>query len=144
MLMIQVPSSSMPTLYLGPKLCALHDHIFTGYLFLCLIDAHRKTPLLGFHQVPLDPGQTELLQNFYEDDSYDNPLTPDPSNQDQHGPNIDECGLDVMTSTMLQVSCNPPSFILFTTSKSWLPQTQHSLLQDLFAAYTEFPTVNPT
>ena len=43
-----------------PKLPALLDHIFAGYLFLCLIDAHGKTSLLGFHQVPLDPGQIEL------------------------------------------------------------------------------------
>ena len=43
----------------GSKLLALLDHTFAEYLFLCLIDAHGKTPLCGSHQVPLDYGQTK-------------------------------------------------------------------------------------
>ena len=57
---IQVPCISMSTFYPGPKLSELLDHIFAGYLFLCLIDAHGKTPLLGFHKVTLDSGQSVL------------------------------------------------------------------------------------
>ena len=71
MLLTQVPSSSKSTFYPGSKLSALLDHIFAGYSILCLIDAHGKTSLLGFHQVPLDPGIIELLQPFCENDSYD-------------------------------------------------------------------------
>ena len=49
--------------------------------------------MLGFHQVPLDPGQIELLQTFCKDDSYDYQMIPDPPKQDQHGPSIDQCEL---------------------------------------------------
>ena len=78
MLLTQVPCSSTSTLYPGPKLQAILDHIFAGYLSLCLIDTHGKTPWLGFHHVALDPGQIELLQTFCEDDSCDYPMIPDP------------------------------------------------------------------
>ena len=59
MLLIQVPCPITSTLYPGSKLLALLDHTFAEYLFLCLIDAHGKTPLCGSHQVPLDYGQTK-------------------------------------------------------------------------------------
>ena len=72
MLLTKVPCLSTSTSYPGSKLPALLDHIFAGYIFLCLIDPMAS--LLGFHQVPLDPGQIELLQTFCEDDSYDNPI----------------------------------------------------------------------
>ena len=55
---IQVPCISTSTFYPGPKLSELLDHIFAGYLFLRLIDAHGKTQLLGFHKVTLDSGQS--------------------------------------------------------------------------------------
>ena len=97
MLWIQVACSFTATFYPGPKVPGILDHIFVEFLFLCLIDAHGKTPLLGFHQVPLDLGQIGLLQTFCEDDSYDYPLTPDPSKQGQNGPDIDNCELHVLT-----------------------------------------------
>ena len=75
---IQVPCSSTSTFYPGSNLPELLDHIFAGYLFLCLIDAHGKTSLLGFYQGLLDSGQIELLQFFCHDDSYDYPMFPDP------------------------------------------------------------------
>ena len=78
MLLTQVPCSFTSALYPGTNVPALADHIFSGYLFLCLIDAHGKTSLCGFHQEPLDSGQIELLQIFCEDDSYDYTLFPDP------------------------------------------------------------------
>ena len=78
MLLTQVPCSFTSAFYPGSKLPALLDHIFAGYLFLCLIDAHGKTSLLGFQQGALDPGQIELLQTFCEDDSYDYPVILDP------------------------------------------------------------------
>ena len=53
----------------------------SGFLFRCIVDAHGKISLLGFHQVPLDPGQIELLQTFCKNDSYDYPSSPDPSKQ---------------------------------------------------------------
>ena len=74
MLLTQVHCSCTPTFYPRSKLPDLHDHLFTGYLFLFLIDAHGKMPLLRFYQVPLDPGK-----------------------QGQHGPDIDKCGLDVLS-----------------------------------------------
>ena len=43
---IQVPCSSTSTFYAGSKLSELLDHVFAGYLFLCLIDAHGKTSML--------------------------------------------------------------------------------------------------
>ena len=43
MVLTQVHCSSTSTLYSGPKLPALLDQNFAGYLCLCLIDAHRKT-----------------------------------------------------------------------------------------------------
>ena len=67
---IQAPSSSTSALYLLPNLPALPDHIFAGYLFLCLIDAHGKTSLIGFYQVLLASGQIESIQIFFQDDSY--------------------------------------------------------------------------
>ena len=72
---IQVPCSSTSTFYPGSKLSELLDNIFAVYLFLCLIDAHGKTSLLGFH---LGSGQIELLQIFCQDDLYDYPMFPDP------------------------------------------------------------------
>ena len=81
----------------GLNLPALHDHIFARYLHHCLIDAHGKTSLLGFHQVPQDPGQIELLQTFCEADSYDYPMILDPPKQDQHVPSIDKYELDMLT-----------------------------------------------
>ena len=59
MLLTQVPCPITSTSYPGSKLLALLDHTFAKYLFLCLIDAHGKTPLCGSHQVPLDYGQTK-------------------------------------------------------------------------------------
>ena len=78
MLLTQVLCSSTSTFYPLSKLSELLDHIFAGYIVLCLVDAHGKTSLCGSHQVPLDPGQTEILQSFCEDDSYDYPMFPDP------------------------------------------------------------------
>ena len=111
MLGIQLPCSSSSTFYPGSKLSDLLDHMFAVYLVLCLIDPHGKTSLRGSHLVPLDPGQTELLQTFCEDDTYDYPMIPDLPKQDQDGPSIENCGSDVLTghkvltskSTMLQV-----------------------------------------
>ena len=77
MLLTQVPCPVTSTFYPGPKLLALLDHTFAEYLFLCLIEAHGKTSLCGSHQVPLDYGQTKLLQTFCKDDSYDNPMISD-------------------------------------------------------------------
>ena len=77
MLLTQVPCPVTSTFYPGSKLLALLDHTFAEYLFLCLIDAHGKTSLCGSHQVPLDYGQTKLLQTFCEDDSYDYPMISD-------------------------------------------------------------------
>ena len=71
MLLTQVPCPVTSTFYPGQKLLAPLDHTFTEYLLLYLIDAHGKTSLCGSHQVPLDYGQTKLLQTFCEDDSYD-------------------------------------------------------------------------
>ena len=71
--------------------------MFSGYLFLCLIDAHGKTSFLGFHQVPLDPGQIELFQSFCGDDSYDYPMIPVPQKCDQHVPEFDKCELFMLT-----------------------------------------------
>ena len=42
-LLIQVPCSSIPKFFPGSKLPALLDHIFAGYLFLCLLHAQGKT-----------------------------------------------------------------------------------------------------
>ena len=53
--------------------------------------------MCGSHRVPLNPGQSELLQNFCEDDSYDYPMFPDPPRQDQHVSDIDKCELHVLT-----------------------------------------------
>ena len=77
MLLTQVPSPVTSTFYPGSKLLALNDHTFAEYLFLCLIDVHGKTSLCGSHQVPLNYGQTKLLQTFCEDDSYDYPMISD-------------------------------------------------------------------
>ena len=66
----QALCSPTSTFYPGSKLSGLLHHIFAGYIFLCPIDAHGKTSLYGSQQVTLDPGQTELLQLFCEDDSY--------------------------------------------------------------------------
>ena len=88
---------STSTHYPGPKLPALLDHIFAGYIFLCPIDAHGKTSLLVFHQVPLDPGKIELLQTFCKYHSFIYPMIPDPSKQDQHSPSIDKCEVHVLT-----------------------------------------------
>ena len=55
---ITMQGLSTSTFYHGPKLSELLDHIFAGYVFLCIIDAHAKTPLLGFHKVTLDSGQS--------------------------------------------------------------------------------------
>ena len=77
MLLTQVQCPTTSTFYPGSKLLALLDDTFAEYLFLCLIDAHRKTSLCGSHQVPLDYGQTNLLQTFCEDDSYDYPMISD-------------------------------------------------------------------
>ena len=55
MSLTQVPCSVTPTFSHGSKQPALLDCIFAEYLFLCLIDAHGKTSLQEFHQVPLDP-----------------------------------------------------------------------------------------
>ena len=74
MLLTQVPCSSTSTLYLDQTYQLYLTTSLQEYLFLCLVDAHGKTPLLGFHQVPLDPGQIELLQTFCEDDPYDYPM----------------------------------------------------------------------
>ena len=57
---IQVPWLSTSTFYHGPRLSELLDHIFAGYLFLCLIDAHGNTLLLGFYKETLDSGQSIL------------------------------------------------------------------------------------
>ena len=69
----QVFCSCTSTFYPGSKLSEQLDHIFAGYVFLCLIDAHGKTSLCGFHQVALDSGQNELLKYFCQDGSYDYP-----------------------------------------------------------------------
>ena len=45
MLLTQVPCPITSTFYPGSKLLALLDHRFAEYLFLCLIDAHGKTPV---------------------------------------------------------------------------------------------------
>ena len=112
----------MSTFYAGSKLLALLDHIFAEYLFLCLIDAHGKTYLCGSHQVPLDYGQTKLLQPFCEDDSYDYLI-------------ISDLPKHVFRST---------SSILFGTPSSLLLQTLLSLFQDLLPTHTKFPTATPT
>ena len=106
--------------------------------------------MCGSHQVPLDPGQAELLQTFCEDDSYDYPMIPDIRKQDQHGhgPSIENCGSDVMTghkflktkSAMLLVFLDPPSLILFGIPNSLLLWTQLSFMQDLLTADTKFMT----
>ena len=67
MLLTQVHCSSTPTFYPDQNDQLYLTTSFAGYLFLCLIDAHAKTPFLRFHQVPLDPGQFESLQNFFVD-----------------------------------------------------------------------------
>ena len=60
---IQVPCISTSTFHHGPELLVQFDHIFTGHLFLCLIDSHGKTPLLRFHKVTLDSGQSVLISS---------------------------------------------------------------------------------
>ena len=77
MLLRLVPCPVSSTFYPESKLLALLDHALAEYLFLCLIDAHGKTSLCGSHQVPLDYGQTKILQTFCEDDSYDYPMISD-------------------------------------------------------------------
>ena len=57
---IQVPCLSTSAFYHGPDLSELLDHIFAGYLFLSLIDAHGEIPLLRFHKVALESGQSDL------------------------------------------------------------------------------------
>ena len=89
---IQVPCSSTSTIYPQSRLSELFDHIFAGYIFLCLIDVHAKITLLGFCQVLLASGQIESIQIYCQDDSYDYPLFPDPPKQDQ------QCELHVLTS----------------------------------------------
>ena len=106
------------------------DHIFAGYLFLCLIDAYGKTSLLGLHQLPLDPGQIELLQTFC-----DHPMIPDPSKQGQHAPDIDKCGLGVLTGHKVpQHKVNNVTSVL----KSSKPNFSLQILQSV-AANTPFP-----
>ena len=110
MLLTQVPFSFTYTFYPGSKPPPVLDHIFAGFLFLCLIAAIGKTTLLGFHQVPLDPGQIELLQSFFEDDY---PMISDPPKQDQHVPSIDKFELHVLTGHKVPQykDNNPPSHI---------------------------------
>ena len=57
---IQVPCLSTSAFYYGPDLSELLDHIFAGDLFLSLIDAHGEIPMLRFHKVALDSGQSVL------------------------------------------------------------------------------------
>ena len=122
MLLTQVQCTTTSTFYPGSKLLALLDDTFAEYLFLCLIDAHGKTSLCGSHQVPLDYGQTNLLQTFCEDDSYDYP----------------------MISDLPKHYFCPPSYILFGTPNSLLLQTLLSLFQDLLPTHTRFLTATPT
>ena len=76
MLLTQEPCPITSTFYPGSRLLALLDQSLAEYLFLCLIDAHGKTPLCG-SQGPLGYGQTKLLEPFCEDDSYDHPMISD-------------------------------------------------------------------
>ena len=69
MLLTQVPCPVTSTFYPGSKLLTPLDHTFAEHPFMCLIDALGETSLCGSHQVPLDYGQTKLLQTFGEDDS---------------------------------------------------------------------------
>ena len=77
MLLTQLRCPVTSTFYPGTKQLALLDHTFAEYLFLCLMDAHGKTSFCGTHQVPLDYGQTKLLQTFCEDDYYNYPDLPE-------------------------------------------------------------------
>ena len=84
--MLLTPVTS--TFYPESILLALLDHTLAEYLFQLLIDMHGKTSLCGPHQVPLDYGQTKLLQTFCEDDSYDYPMNSNLPQQDQHDPTL--------------------------------------------------------
>ena len=128
----QMPCSFTSTFYPGSKLSELLNHIFAGYLSLYLIDAHGKTSLCGSHQVPLDPGQTELLQTCCEDDSYDYPMVPDLPKQDQHGCCIENYGSDVLTghqgsqnkvSSVTSVSRSSKSYFVWHTQQLALDTT---------------------
>ena len=48
-----------PPLYLGIPLKTAFGHMFGIYLFLCLIDAHGKTPWLGYYQESLASGHSD-------------------------------------------------------------------------------------
>ena len=140
MFLTQVPCLSTSTFYPGSKLPDLLDHIFAGYLFLCLINANGKTSLCRSHQVPRDPGQTELLQIFSEGDSYDYQMIPDLPKQDQHGPSIDNHGSDALAGQIVSQNkvCNVTS--VFRSSKSYFVwHTQHLVAVDTISLNTRSP-----
>ena len=114
---------------LDKNLSFLHDIILAEYLFLCLIYAHGKTPLLRFHQLPPDPGQIESNQNFYVDPSFLYLLTPGPSKQGQQGPDIDKCGLDVLTGHKVSQHKDNNVTNVLNSSKPYFFSTSNSLLE---------------
>ena len=136
---IPIPCSSTSALYCGLKLPALPDHIFAGYLFLCLIAAHEKTSL-GFYQVLLNSGQIESLHIFCQDELYDYPMFPNTPKQDHHVPGIDICELHVLRGHKVpQLKVNNVASVL-EFSKPYIGwHTQQAVAATTTSSGTRFP-----